>query len=320
MVRFLARRLAFMALTLWLVSLAIFAVTEVLPGDVATAVLGQEATEQDLARMRQRLRLDRPAPVRYIEWIAGVVRGDLGESLRCVETIGTGCSVALKIAGRLGNSVILATLAFIVGVPLALALGVVAGLFRGRALDGLICATTLAAVSVPEFVTGMALILIFATWLHWLPPASILAPGVNPLAQWPVLVLPAATLVAVMLAHTARQTRAGMVEVLESTYIRTAVLKGLRWPDVVVKHALPNALLPAITVIAMNTGWLVGGLIIVENVFSYPGIGKLLLEAVTNRDVPLLQGLTMLIALIYTGTNLVADLLYGHFNPRIRYG
>ena len=321
MARFLVRRLGFMVLTLWLVSLAIFVVTEVLPGDVASSVLGQEATAEDLARVRQELGLDRPPPERYLEWIGNAARGDLGDSLRCIMTMGaaTQCDVAERIRARLGNSVALALLTFAVGVPLALSLGVVAALYRGRPLDGAISAGTLAAVSVPEFVTGVALIMIFGVWLRWLPTASILTPGSEPLTQWTVLVLPATTLIAVMLAHTARQTRAGMVEVLESNYIRTAVLKGLRWRDVVVRHALQNALLPAITVIAMNTGWLVGGLIIVENVFSYPGVGKLLLEAVENRDVPLLQAVAMLIALVYAGANLVADLLYARLNPRIRY-
>ncbi|MAG35057.1 MAG: peptide ABC transporter permease [Dehalococcoidia bacterium] len=319
MARFLLRRVLFMALTLWLVSLTIFIVTEVLPGDVATAVMGQEATEEDLARTRERLGLDRSRLLRYVEWVGGAVRGDLGESYRCLETTGKDCSVTLKIAGRLGNSVTLALLTLLVGVPLSLTLGVVAALYRGRLIDGALSASMLAAVSVPEFVNGLVLILFFGVWLQWLPTASILTPGVRLLEQWTVLVLPAATLVAVMLAHTARQTRAGMVQVLESNFIRTAVLKGLPWRTVVTKHALRNALLPAITVIAMNTGWLVGGLIIVENVFSFPGVGKLLLEAVENRDVPLLQGVAILVALVYAGANLLADLLYARLNPRIRY-
>ncbi len=319
MARFLLRRVLFMALTLWLISVVIFVVTEVLPGDVATAIMVQEATAEDLARIRERCGLNRSRLVRYVEWVGGAVRGDLGESCHCLETTGKDCSVSLKIAGRLGNSVTLALLTLLVGVPLSLALGVAAALRRGRLLDGALSAGMLAAVSVPEFVSGMVLILIFGVWLQWLPTTSILTPGVRLLEQWTVLVLPAATLVAVMLAHTARQTRAGMIQVLESNYIRTAVLKGLRWRTVVVKHALRNALLPAITVIALNVGWLVGGLIIVENVFSYPGIGKLLLEAVENRDVPLLQGVAMLIALSYAGANLLADLLYARLNPRIRY-
>ena len=319
MARFLLRRALFMALTLWLVSVAIFVVTEVLPGDVATAIMGQEATAEDLARTRERLGLNRPRLVRYVEWVGGAARGDLGDSYRCLETTGKDCSVTLKIAGRLGNSVTLALLTLLVGVPLSLALGVLAALYRGRLLDGALSTGMLAAVSVPEFVSGMVLILLFGVWLQWLPTTSILTPGVRLLEQWTVLILPAVTLIAVMLAHTARQTRTGMIQVLESNYIRTAVLKGLRWRTVVIKHALRNALLPAITVIALNVGWLVGGLIIVENVFSYPGIGKLLLEAVENRDVPLLQGVAMLIALIYAGTNLLADLLYARLNPRIRY-
>ena len=183
MTRLLIRRLAFMALTLWFVSLTIFVVTEVLPGDVATAILGQEATPADLARVRQRLGLDRPLVVRYGEWIAGAVRGDLGQSLRCQETIGINCAVTTRIGDRLPNSLVLAGLTLLVGVPLALALGIIAGLYRGTWLDGAISTFTLAGVSVPEFVSGVALILIFATWLQWLPPASSTRVTGTPIAR-----------------------------------------------------------------------------------------------------------------------------------------
>ena len=172
MARFLLRRVLFMALTLWLISVVIFVVTEVLPGDVATAIMGQEATAEDLARIRERCGLNRPRLVRYVEWVGGAVRGDLGESCHCLETTGKDCSVTLKIAGRLGNSVTLALLTLLVGVPLSLALGVVAALRRGRLLDGVLSAGMLAAVSVPEFVSGMVLILLFGVWLQWLRRAA----------------------------------------------------------------------------------------------------------------------------------------------------
>jgi peptide/nickel transport system permease protein len=313
MARFLIRRLAFMALTLWLISVAIFAITELLPGDVAQAILGQQATEESLAAVRAKLGLDRSPVERYLDWITGAVRGDLGESLRM------GVPVGPILAQRLGKSLALAALAFAIGIPLAIFLGVVAGVCRNRWPDAAISVGTLVAVSLPEFVTGVVLILVFASWLRWFPPSSMIDPGANPLEVLHFLVLPALTLTLVMLAHTARMTRASMVDVLRAAYVRTAVLKGLPWHTVIVKHALRNALLPTITVIAMNVGWLIGGLIVVENVFSYPGIGRLLLEAVNFRDVPVLQAVTLVTASIYSLANLIADLLYARLNPRVRF-
>jgi peptide/nickel transport system permease protein len=204
-------------------------------------------------------------------------------------------------------------------VPLAIALGVVAGVFRSRWPDTAISIGTLVAVSLPEFVTGVLLILVFATWLRWLPPSSLIDPGANPLEVVYYLILPALTLMLVMLAHTARMTRTSVAEALRTNYVRTAVLKGLPWRTVISKHALRNALLPTITVVAMNVGWLIGGLIIVENVFSYPGVGRLLLEAVNYRDVPLLQAVTLVTAAVYGVANLLADVLYARLDPRIRY-
>jgi peptide/nickel transport system permease protein len=313
MARFLVRRLLFMALTLWIVSVAIFAITEVLPGDVAQAVLGQQATEESLAVVRAKLGLDRSPVERYAGWIAGALRGDLGESLRM------GVPVGPLLFERLGKSLALAALAFALGIPLAIVLGVIAGVFRSRWPDTAVSVGTLVAVSLPEFVSGVLLILVFATWLRWLPPSSLIDPGADPLEVLHFLILPALTLTLVMLAHTARMTRTSVGEVLRTHYVRTAVLKGLPWSTVIVKHALRNALLPTITVVAMNVGWLIGGLIVVENVFSYPGVGRLLLEAVNFRDVPLLQAVTLVTASVYSLANLLADLLYARLNPRIRY-
>lgn len=313
MTRFLLRRLLFMALTLWVISVAIFAITEVLPGDVAQAVLGQQATEENLVAVRARLGLDRSPIERYASWIAGTVRGDLGESLRM------GVPVGPILIERLGKSLALAGLAFLIGVPLAIFLGVIAGIFRNRWPDTAISVTTLVAVSLPEFVTGVLLIIVFASWLRWLPPSSMIDPGANPFQAVRFLILPALTLTLVMLAHTARMTRTSMADVLRTNYVRTAVLKGLPSRAVIFRHALRNALLPTITVIAMNVGWLIGGLVIVENVFSYPGIGRLLLEAVNFRDVPVLQAVTLVTASVYCLANLLADVLYARLNPRIRY-
>ncbi|MGH2355847.1 MAG: ABC transporter permease [Chloroflexota bacterium] len=312
MARLLVRRLLFMILTLWVISVTIFAVTEVLPGDVAQAVLGQQATAENLAAIREQLGLNRSPVERYVDWITSAVRGDLGESLRM------GIPVAPILMERLGNSLALAGLAFVMGVPLAILLGVVAGIFRNRWPDTTISVSMLVAVSLPEFVTGVLLILIFANWLRWLPPSSLIAPGTNPLEALEFLILPAMTLTLVMLAHTARMTRTSMADVLRTNYVRTGVLKGLPWGTVILKHALRNALLPTITVVAMNVGWLIGGLIIVENVFSYPGVGRLLLEAVNFRDVPVLQAVTLVTAAVYSLANLMADLLYARLNPRVR--
>jgi peptide/nickel transport system permease protein len=310
---FLLRRLAFMVLTLLLVSLITFGVTQVLPGDVAGAILGQDATPEDLARLRAELGLNRPAAVRYVEWLGGVLHGDLGKSLTLNIPAGP------LIWERLQRSAVLGGLAFAVAVPLALTLGVVAGLYRDRWPDYLISIGTLVAVSLPEFVTGAGLILVLATWLQLVPPTSLGATTRPPLEAVRYLVLPVVTLTLVMLAHTARLTRASMIEVMGSAYVRTAVLKGLpRW-QVVLRHALRNALLPSITVIALNTGWLIGGLVVVENVFGYAGLGRLLVEAIESRDVMVLQAIAVLVAAIYALANLGADLLYTRLNPRIRY-
>lgn len=313
MARFLIRRLGFMLLTLWLMSVAVFAVTEVLPGDVAQAVLGQQATAESLAAVRAKLGLDRPPVERYVAWMGGLLHGDLGVSLRM------GVPVASILGQRLQKSLALAALAFAIGMPLSILLGTVAGVFRDRWPDTAITVGTLVAVSLPEFVTGVLLIVVFAGWLRWLPPSSLIDAQANPFQALRFLILPALALTLVMLAHTARMTRASMVDALRTGYVRTAVLKGLPWRTVVVKHALRNALLPSITVMAMNVGWLIGGLVVVENVFSYPGVGRLLLDAVSYRDVPVLQAVTLASALIFSLASLVADLLYAQLDPRIRY-
>jgi peptide/nickel transport system permease protein len=277
-------------------------------------ILGQQATPEDLATLRVKLGLNRPAYVRYLEWVGGILHGDLGKSLRM------GLPVGPLLFQRLRNSLVLALLAFIVGVPISVLLGIIAGLARERWPDSLVSVGTLVAVSFPEFVTGVFLIIIFASWLKWLPPSSLIEPEANPLESLRHLILPAATLMLVMTAHIARMTRSSMVEVMESNYVRTAVLKGMPQRTVIFGHALRNALLPTISIIAINVGWLMGGLIVVESVFAYPGMGQLLLFAISNHDVPLLQAVTLVIAAIYSLSNLTADLLYRFSDPRIRYG
>lgn len=277
-------------------------------------ILGQQATPEDLATLRVKLGLDRPAYVRYLEWVGGILHGDLGKSLRM------GLPVGPLLSQRLRNSLVLALLAFVVGVPISVLLGIIAGLARERWPDSLVSVGTLVAVSFPEFVTGVFLIIIFSSWLRWLPPSSLIEPEANPLESLRYLILPATTLMLVMMAHIARMTRSSMVEVMGSNYIRTAILKGMPRRTVIFGHALRNALLPTISIIAINVGWLMGGLIVVESVFAYPGMGQLLLFAISNHDVPLLQAVTLVIAAIYSLSNLAADLLYRFSNPRIRYG
>jgi peptide/nickel transport system permease protein len=311
--RFLLRRLGFMALTLFIVSIVIFGVTELLPGDVAVMILGSEATDETLAAMRSRLGLDQPATTRYLDWLGDAARGDFGESLRMRTEVGP------LVLERLKNSLALAGLAFVVGVPLALGLGIVAGLRKDTPVDKAITITTLLGISVPEFVIGSVLIILFASILPIFPASSLIDPKANPLESLPVLVLPAATLVLVTLAHTARMTRASVIRVMRTDYVRTAILKGMPRSRVIFRHVLPNALLPSITIIAINIGWMIGGLIVVETVFGYPGLGQLMIFAVTNRDVPLVQAVALLVASIYAVANLGADLLYAALNPRIRY-
>jgi peptide/nickel transport system permease protein len=310
---FVLRRVAFLALTLFIVSIVIFAVTEILPGDVATMIAGQESTAEQRQILREQLGLNRPAPERYLDWITGVARGDLGMSLRM------GLPVSEVIGVRLRNSAALAVLAFAVGVPTAIALGIVAALRRDGIVDHLIALFTLFAVSFPEFVIGSFFIIIFATQLSLLPPASVMEPDASLLANIKYLILPALTLTVGMLAHTSRMTRASLIEVLDTNYVRTATLKGLPFRTVVLKHALRNALLPAVTVIAFNVGYLLGAVVVVETVFSYPGMGRLIVFSVQNRDVPLLQATVLIVAAVYALANLVADVLYVVLNPQIRY-
>jgi len=312
MARFVARRIGLICITLLVVSLAIFIITEVLPGDVATMMLGKDATEASLARIREDLGLNRPAHVRYLEWIGDVVRGDLGNSLYMGESI-------TEIVGRrLRHSAILAVFAFLVGTPLAVAAGIWAGVRSNTKLDRLVSMTGLVGISVPQFVTGLLLILLLSSTLHLLPSSSIILPGTTPLTRPQILIMPTLTKTAVLFAYIMRMTRANVIEVMQMDYVRTAILKGLPMRRVILRHVLPNAMLPTITVITVNFGWMLGGLIIVENVFAYPGIGQLMLWSINTRDLPLLEVVTLVMAATYAISNLVADLSYAALDPRVR--
>jgi len=312
MLRFLAVRLSLIALTLLVVSVLIFTITEVLPGDAAQQQLGQSVTPESLEALRAKYGLNRPAHVRYLDWIGGMVSGDLGDSYKYNKP------VINVVRPRVFNSVVLAAFAFLVAVPTAVFSGVWAGVRRNSFGDQLVSIASLVGISLPEFVTGVLFIVIFASALRWLPSSSVMLPATNPLTRPSILVLPTLTLTGVLFAYIMRMTRANVIEEMQANYVRTAILKGLSMQRVIWRHVIPNAMLPTISVIAVNIGWMLGGLIIVENVFAYPGIGSLLLVSIQSRDVPILQALALLIAVTYALSNLLADLSYGLLNPRIR--
>ncbi|MFP4343697.1 MAG: ABC transporter permease [Anaerolineales bacterium] len=311
---YILRRLAFLLLTVIITSLIIFLVTQALPGDVARILLGREAGEEALRELREELGLNEPLTVQYFTWLRNFVTGDWGRSFS------TQSEVRTLVVRRLRNSLTLAAMTLVVAVPLAVALGIVAGLQEGSLLDNVISISALSVVGLPEFVTGLILIQIFAFGLKVLPANSSIRPNAGFFEALPMLILPALTATLVLLAYVARLTRAGVIEELEKPYVRTAELKGLPYRTVIFKHVLRNALLPTITVIAISFGWLISGLVVVENVFNYPGLGRLLVFAIDRRDLPVIQAVTMLTVVAFAGANLVADLLYAALNPRIRLG
>ncbi|MDZ7800587.1 MAG: ABC transporter permease [Trueperaceae bacterium] len=309
---YLLRRLAFLALTVFLTSLLVFAVTQWLPGDPARIILGREAGPAALAELRTELGLDRPAPVQYARWLGAFLTGDWGDSYA------SGQAIRPLVLDRLGNSMRLAGLTLLLAVPLALVLGVIAAIYAERWPDTVISVGSLAVVGLPEFVTGLVLIQVFSFRLGWLPANASVSPGAGLIEVLPQLVLPAVTATLVMLAYVARLTRASVLEELARPYVRTARLKGVHPRQVMLRHVLRNALLPAITVIAISFGWLISGLIVVENVFNYPGLGRLLTFAIDRRDLPLMQAITLVAVVAFALANLAADLAYAALNPRIR--
>jgi len=313
MSRFTVRRLGFLMLTLLLTSILIFSVTQFLPGDVARILMPRDASEDAIAAKREELGLNRSPIIQYGTWIGGFVIGDWGTSFAW------DISVRPRVTEALRNSLMLAVVALVLAIPVSIGLGVWAGLSEHRLADHLISLFSLSLVGLPEFVTGVLLIEWLAHRLRWLPAISSIDPGATFVEAFPFLILPALTATFVLLAYIVRLTRAEVVEQLNRPYVRTAVLKGLPWPTVVFRHVLRNALLPTITVIAISIGWLIGGIIVIENVFNYPGLGRLLLSAIDNRDFPLIQAITMVVVVGVALSNFGADLLYATFNPRIRY-
>lgn len=310
--RLFLQRLLLALFVLVLVSLIVFVMVELLPGDAATAYLGREATPEGLERLRVTLGLDRPAPERFLTWTGGLVRGDLGVSLARGEPINS------FLWMRLRNSLVLGLTAALVGFPLAIGLGIIAGLTRDRLPDLLISTLSLIGMSLPEFVTATLLIYLFS--IQWrLFPAVVLVNPDAPLTDLlPNIVLPILTLLIVLTAYILRVVRTSIIEVMRSDYIRVARMKGLTRFWIVLRHALPNALLPTLTIAALTIAWLIGGLFVIEAVFNYPGVGTLLLTAIHDRDLPLVQSIAMVMAVIYVLANLGADLLTLVLNPRLR--
>ena len=311
MARFLIVRLSLIVVTLLAVSVAIFSLIEFAPGDAASTMLGQGATPDNLKALRERMGLDKPPHVRYLNWIGGAVRGDLGIAA-------SGKEISSIIGGRLFNSALLAVGAFLIAIPLGLVMGVVVGVKSDTAWDRILTLGGLVTISLPEFVTGIALLLVLSSTLGWLPSSSIMMPGESIIGKPQVLIMPILTITGALFAYIFRMARANVIDVMGSNYVRTAILKGLPMRTVVVRHVMPNAMLPTITVIANNVGWLFGGLIIVENLFAYPGMGGLLINAINTQDIRMLQSTAMVIAAVYAFSNLAADLTYGWLNPRVR--
>jgi peptide/nickel transport system permease protein len=306
------RRLALGLVTMWVVSLLVFASTEILPGDVAETVLGKDAPDEVIAAMRDRLGLDRPAYVRYWDWLSGLMVGDLGVSL------GSGRDISELIGDRLWNTVRLATVTAVISVPLAVILGLVSAVKAGSLLDRSISIGTLCLISVPEFFVAALLVFIFAVKLRWLPALPIIRPDQSFLSSMTSLALPVLTLTFAVLAHMARMTRNAVINVLSSAYIEMALLKGVPNYKIILFHAFPNALSPIINVIALNLAYLIAGVVIVETAFSYPGLARLMVDAVATRDIPLVQATGMIFSVTYVLLNLLADVLSTMSNPRLR--
>jgi peptide/nickel transport system permease protein len=315
MARYVAKRLGLALITLVLLSMIVFATSQLLPGDLGRSVLGRDASEQAVAEYNHEHGTDRSVVVQYLDWAGGAVRGDLGTSLVPPEP-----PVWDILEPALGNSLKLALYAFVLVVPLGILGGVVAGLNAGRPADRTITIFGLPLAVIPDFVTALVLILVFSIWLGWLPVTAQWDEGAGPLTQLKHLTLPAMALAIVLFGYIARITRAGIIEALDADYTRTAVLKGLPRETVIRRHVLRNALMPTIAVVATQVGYLFGGLVAIEYIFNYRGIGVTVLEAAQFKDYTLLAAGVLIIGFAYVIVTLVADILFALINPRIRFG
>lgn len=312
MVILAAKRLGWGLATMVVISLLIFVGVEALPGDVAEAILGMDATPETVAAFRKELKLDLPPHERYVTWLGSFLQGDMGNSLA------NGRPVIDQIGWRFANTIFLAAVSAVISVPLAILLGILAALYRNSPLDRAISGITLSAISFPEFFIAYILIALFAVQIPILPSISNIN---NDMAFWDkiyAIVLPCLTLTFVVMAHMMRQTRAAIINIMASPFIEMARLKGINRSRIIVTHAFPNALSPVINVVALNLAYLVVGVVIVEVVFVYPGLGQLLVDSVSKRDIPVVQASGLIFAATYVGFNLLADILSIISNPRLR--
>jgi len=311
--KLVAQRLALGLLLLLAVSALIFVGTQILPGDVAQSILGQSATPTALANLREELGLNDPAYVRYFRWLGGILQGDLGTALSNGQDIGE------QIGKRLGNTLFLAFWAAVVAVPLAILLGLMAVRYRNRWPDKLISGLTLASISLPEFFIGYVLIFFFAVKWRLFPSVATVYDSMSLLEKLNAIALPVTVLTMVVLAHMMRMTRAAILNVMQSAYIETAELKGLSAFNVIFRHAFPNSIAPIVNVVMLNLAYLVVGVVVVEVIFVYPGMGQYLVDHVSKRDVPVVQACGLIFAAVYVGLNLVADVVAIVTNPRLRH-
>jgi peptide/nickel transport system permease protein len=311
---YLCKRILYIALTVAVMSVLIFWITQVLPGNVAYTILGDFARPADVAALELKLGLRDPSHVQYLRWANGLLHGDLGQSLVM------GRPVASVLWAAVGRSAMLAGVAFVMVAVFGTWLGIAAGVRHGRPTDRIISALTYIKLSIPEFFWAIVLLMLFSGYLNWLPATGYANPADGLLSWMQHLILPATTLALGLIGHVSRLTRSSIVEVMRSPYIRAARARGLPERQLIYNHALRNALLPTITVLAIDIGVLMGGVVVAETIFSYPGLGRLLIQSIQQMDVPVVQASMMVVTFVYAAANLLADVLYATLNPRIRYG
>lgn len=310
-IRMLVQRISLGILTLFIVSLIIFLGVSMLPGDAAQAILGQAATPDTIAALRKQLGLDLPAHIRYLTWLGNILQGDWGTS------IGNGREIGEIIGVRFGNTIFLATFAACIAIPLALTLGILAALYRNSFFDRTVNVLTLSSISTPEFFVAYILILLVSVKAGWLPSLSNIRADTTFVEHLEKTILPALVLTLVSVAYMMRMTRAAIINLLSQSYIEMAALKGVRKSRIITRHALPNAWAPIVNVVVLNLAYLVVGVVVVEVVFVYPGLGQLLVDAVQRRDMPVVQACCLIFAVTYVILNLIADVLSILTNPRL---
>ena len=314
MLVYVAKRLGYVVIIAAVMTVLVFSATHILPGNAAVMIMGKYATPEQIAALEIKLGLNRPLAAQYWEWASGFLRGDLGQSLIMDRPVGP------IVMEAIGKSLVLAVASMLIVTVLGIFLGVVSAIYVGGLVDHIASLFSYLGISVPEFFWGIVLIVLFAGMLGWLPASGAAAPSDGLGKFLSHLVLPVMTLTLTLLAHVSRMTRSSMLEVMQSQYVKAARARGMPERVVITRHALRNALLPTITVLAADFGFLIGGIVVIETVFAYPGVGRLLIFAIERHDLPMMQAIILLLTLVYTGANLIADLLYAYLNPRIRYG